>query len=388
MNELTVRDILNLPFMDGYRLAAGASGLDNPVHFPNVYDIPHDAGDPVLDELTARHDFYLTALYYGKDNPDYIYSVMEWYLSIQASAVCIIDLYINELPEKVVRLCDEHRLPVIFISQQVPYSTVISNIIECKLSLERRRFVTNQLLALTSEHTAEKEKREIIRELNPSFSSHVIAFFCSGAEPLQQKMPSDKPLYYGITSLIAEYRDGILLAYTFHRKSDSQLRQATEEILAYLREQLPEIRIGISDTLPISQLGDAISQAFVAADSADFGQSASYSDLGVMRLLVSIQGHPAIQKYYQETIAPLIKYDKENHSQLFVTLCRFIENGADYKRTGAAMFLHENTVRYRINNLKEILNYGKSEVDFLETLSMIYKIHKLLTPSTHTSKEG
>ena len=209
MNELTVRDILNLPFMDGYRLAAGASGLDNPVHFPNVYDIPHDAGDPVLDELTARHDFYLTALYYGKDNPDYIYSVMEWYLSIQASAVCIIDLYINELPEKVVRLCDEHRLPVIFISQQVPYSTVISNIIECKLSLERRRFVTNQLLALTSEHTAEKEKREIIRELNPSFSSHVIAFFCSGAEPLQQKMPSDKPLYYGITSLIAEYRDGL-----------------------------------------------------------------------------------------------------------------------------------------------------------------------------------
>ena len=201
-------------------------------------------------------------------------------------------------------------------------------------------------------------------------------------------MPSDKPLYYGITSLIAEYRDGILLAYSFHRKSDSQLRQATEEILAYLREQLPEIRIGISDTLPISRLGDAISQAFVAADSADFGQSASYSDLGVMRLLVSIQGHPAIQKYYQETIAPLIKYDKENHSQLFVTLCRFIENGADYKRTGAAMFLHENTVRYRINNLKEILNYGKSEVDFLETLSMIYKIHKLLTPSTHTSKEG
>ena len=46
----------------------------------------------------------------------------------------------------------------------------------------------------------------------------------------------------------------------------------------------------------------------------------------------------------------------------------------------------KNTVRYRINNLKEILNYGKSEVDFLETLSMIYKIHKLLTPSTHTSK--
>ncbi|WP_346662536.1 PucR family transcriptional regulator ligand-binding domain-containing protein [uncultured Merdimonas sp.] len=380
MKELTVRDVLKLPFMDGYRLVAGESGLDNPVHFPNVYDTPHDVCDPILDNLTARHDFYLTAFFYGKDNPDYIITVIKRYLSIQASAVCIIDQYIKDIPPEAAELCNKHKLPVIFISEHVPYSSVISGIIECKLSLESRRLVTNQLLALTSGHISDSEKREIIRELNPSFLSHVLVFFCAMSEKQQEKMLLSKPLYYGVTSLSATYRDGFCLAYSFHKKTDSQLQETIQDITDYLCQNLPGARIGISNVQPISRLGDGISQAYAAADAASPGQTAYYRRLGITRLLVSIQDHPALLQFYKETAGPLLKYDEENHSQLFYTLCCFMENGADYKKTGAAMFLHENTVRYRINSLKEILEYGENEVDFLETLSIIYKIHRLLKP--------
>ena len=49
----------------------------------------------------------------------------------------------------------------------------------------------------------------------------------------------------------------------------------------------------------------------------------------------------------------------------------------DYKETAVSMFVHENTIRYRINRLKEMIPYGKSDMDFYETISVTAKIHKL-----------
>ena len=55
----------------------------------------------------------------------------------------------------------------------------------------------------------------------------------------------------------------------------------------------------------------------------------------------------------------------------------FTENNMDYKKTSKALFVHENTIRYRINKLKEMIPYGKSEIDFYETISVVSKIHKM-----------
>lgn len=39
------------------------------------------------------------------------------------------------------------------------------------------------------------------------------------------------------------------------------------------------------------------------------------------------------------------------------------------------MFVHENTIRYRIGKLKDLIPYGKSDMDFLETISIISKLY-------------
>ena len=43
------------------------------------------------------------------------------------------------------------------------------------------------------------------------------------------------------------------------------------------------------------------------------------------------------------------------------------------------MFVHENTVRYRINKIKELIPYGANDVDFRDTISFVYKIYLIKT---------
>ncbi|MFR8518559.1 MAG: helix-turn-helix domain-containing protein, partial [Emergencia timonensis] len=49
----------------------------------------------------------------------------------------------------------------------------------------------------------------------------------------------------------------------------------------------------------------------------------------------------------------------------------------DYKKTCQTMFVHENTIRYRINKIKALIPYGKSDMDFYETISVAVKIYKM-----------
>ena len=59
------------------------------------------------------------------------------------------------------------------------------------------------------------------------------------------------------------------------------------------------------------------------------------------------------------------------------TIHDFIENDMDYTKTSKALFVHENTIRYRINKVKNMIPYGQSDTDFLQTLYILYIIRKL-----------
>ena len=74
---------------------------------------------------------------------------------------------------------------------------------------------------------------------------------------------------------------------------------------------------------------------------------------------------------------PICKTDQESSSNLFETMLCFVENEMDYKKTCQTMFVHENTIRYRINKIKALIPYGKSDMDFYETISVAVKIYKM-----------
>jgi DNA-binding PucR family transcriptional regulator len=56
----------------------------------------------------------------------------------------------------------------------------------------------------------------------------------------------------------------------------------------------------------------------------------------------------------------------------------FIENDGDLRKTAEELFVHINTVRYRIDKIKKILNLENSSWAFNEQLSLAIKADKIL----------
>jgi len=74
---------------------------------------------------------------------------------------------------------------------------------------------------------------------------------------------------------------------------------------------------------------------------------------------------------------PVKNYDEKYNMELFDTAVKYIENDGKINETANALFLHKNTIRYRIKKIKELLNMEDYEGKFYEQLSIAIKLHKI-----------
>lgn len=77
-----------------------------------------------------------------------------------------------------------------------------------------------------------------------------------------------------------------------------------------------------------------------------------FSRLGFYRLLKLPDVSQEMERYYEDYLKPLEQ--KDNSSELIDTLICFIESGYNYRETAQKMYLHPNTVRYRILVIEKI----------------------------------
>lgn len=81
-----------------------------------------------------------------------------------------------------------------------------------------------------------------------------------------------------------------------------------------------------------------------------------YDDLGIYRIL-SFEGlKPELNRFYEELLEGLVNYDIEKGTDLIVTLKNYFQFEGNLKKISENMFVHYNTVVYRLQRIKEITN--------------------------------
>lgn len=386
MNDITVLDVLSLPIMSNAKLRAGHNGLSNKIQYVNILDNRYDDTDTSSQLPKYGENFYITSMYYGKDDAAYIASVVQHFIDVKAAAVCIIDEYIDKLPEEVYALCNEHRLPIIFVDKETPYPIIISSIMELKLSYQKAQKMEALFYELTRPGCDEEQVKEILKQIHPGFANHIAAFHCQNVGEGRQKitdisnqlklisMMNSRPLTFA-----SEYREGILILQSFKEASSKMEGDIVEKLVAEIQCLLPKAAIGISALHPLLEIGQAISEADTAlmSGAGNVQGVMHYEKLGPIRLIMELQGKPQLEAYYREIFDPIDVYDQKYRSHLLDTIVSFVENNMDYIKTSKAMFVHENTVRYRLSKVKNMIPYGNCDMDFQQTLYLFYKIMKL-----------
>jgi DNA-binding PucR family transcriptional regulator len=127
--------------------------------------------------------------------------------------------------------------------------------------------------------------------------------------------------------------------------------------------------------------GEALLAANVAAPGEDpESRVLWFEDTGAYRLLLpAMSDDPAeLERFYLDTIAPLVAYDEQYGTELVRTLEAFLANDGSMAATYKQLFTHRHTIRYRLERIKELAGLDVNSTDGRERLGLGLKAMRVL----------
>jgi sugar diacid utilization regulator len=91
--------------------------------------------------------------------------------------------------------------------------------------------------------------------------------------------------------------------------------------------------------------------------------AAAHANLGVSRILAVEENASEVDDLIEDWLSTLITYDVEHGTDLLLTLAVYLDQGGSYAATARALFVHRNTLGYRLRRITEISGHDMSDVD-------------------------
>ena len=90
-----------------------------------------------------------------------------------------------------------------------------------------------------------------------------------------------------------------------------------------------------------------------------------------------------MEDYCLSVLGPIIHYDKFNASGLLNALDSYMNNNLSVTKTAQELFIHKNTLRYRLNKIANFTNASFSNIDDIVNFSIALKIYHYLSLNNH-----
>lgn len=100
----------------------------------------------------------------------------------------------------------------------------------------------------------------------------------------------------------------------------------------------------------------------------------SYKDLGLYKLLLSIEDNEIIKEYHEENLEALIKFDNLNDTDYVDVLRCYLEFNGSVKEVASKLFYHRNTINYKLKKIEEILQCNLSELNIRLKLTVAFML--------------
>lgn len=181
---------------------------------------------------------------------------------------------------------------------------------------------------------------------------------------------SNKECIYGITD---RNTISILFDASIHNNNQDSIKEKMLRLVEEMNALLPgrEFKIGIGDS--VEQITMAKKSHMEARKAIEIGSYLysdrsvlSFQDLGPFGVL---RFEDVERKSFGNSfsvLTPLL--EEENSSELLETLKVYLECNQNFSKAASMLFIHTNTVRYRINKIQEICNFDLD--DYVERLKI------------------
>ncbi|MEO3800936.1 helix-turn-helix domain-containing protein [Nonomuraea sp. B1E8] len=346
--DLLARDDLRLT------LVTGDAALDREIRRAYPTDLP----DP--RRYLRPGDLVLTSGVWYTGPPDCERFADALWASDAAGLVVGL-IVLGELPRELVKACELRRLPLLLAAPDQSFGTITEVVTVEGFAAEQRRAerVRAQTLLDVLGQIPPGEVSAHMRLLgaDPGLPTAAMAVTQTGGPELDLPELLHEGLVRKGRHLIVggTPREAIVLV------NGRASRKSLADELRGLVAGRPGVSIaaGISEmAASVSQLGEALETARRGMESAKGGPGPvsimSVADIDSFDLLLASLPAGVRRSFRDRLLAPVEDYDARHGSELLRTLDLFLETCGSWQRTADELYVHVNTLRYRMQRIEEL----------------------------------
>lgn len=324
-----------------------------------------------------------------------------------AGVVINVGDYIPKIPEEAIRVADRLGLPLMVVPWETRFveftKAICTAIVEQAMLDESNDTLANELLfgeyplsgnakLLLEQNGFDRAAGYYVVICRCIYSEHVstkkqIEYLSALSEYLQAELQRKNA-----SALFKKLGDSVI---TILHANDSEESYADFffDIVRAMKLRYPDLRfhVGIGRVCrTLAEIPESYKSAQQVLDIyryTDGHPVATYDDIGVYSLLLAVHDESVLREYYTGLFAPLIEYDKGNNTVLLSTLFAYVENDASLTQTAKALYIHENTLKYRLNRIRSLMNIDPSRLEDQVRISIGMKIG-LLSGLSEVSQSG
>ncbi|MCX7711404.1 MAG: PucR family transcriptional regulator ligand-binding domain-containing protein [Clostridia bacterium] len=401
------REILKLPSMQDVRVIAGSEGMDKPVRWIYVAECFEDTRQ-VVDWLYGGELVFITGLGI-KGNTDLLVELVEKINTKKVSGLIInVGPYIPVIPEKVIELADRLSLPIFELPWETKLVEITRDICSAIILKEKEEMSIENLLeyVLFSDIRGDESLKDRIKyygfEQKGSFRVG-IADFDNFAVHLKSKGLKDEKAVMDLKvtlkrivqevmynhskkSLMLLRSDSVVFLTQVQEDGTKELNRIIDEIRKSVQKKLSGLTVSIGIGNAYSELTD-IRKSFKEAEFALTVAKQSnakngvcyYKALGLYSLLFEIKDQQVLGRFYQDVLGSIIEYDKVNSNNLISTLEMYLQESGNITTTSEKLFIHRNTLKYRIQKIEEITGLDLKDLQDCIRLQIALMIGQLIS---------
>lgn len=368
------------------KAVAGKKGLINPVSCSHIIEKPSFS-----EFLDGREIVFTTGV--ALDEPGELFEIAKDSFKAGSSAIVVnIGPYIKEVPNELLVFCDKNAFPLF----TVPWHIHIEELLQAVYKISSDDRSSDPELETIFENAIKYPDRRELYEYKiegKGYSRNWKYCVCMvhptgaglsdfiTAGKLSEKISKESEENGDFSFSYTEGPDCIVIFANISSK------EAEERIRDYLKEYDSfeyVFSVGRS-TKSIRCLRKSYLLAQKILTMKIAGQLpkriAGYDELGLYKIILGLENQDILNQIHEEYLKPLIEYDNACGTDYVTFINTYLKCDGRIKEISEKMFIHKNTVHYKIHRIEEILDCDLSRLDtkiYLMIATMNYMRQKTL----------